>query len=157
MIPAVAPLVKVKSPSIVDAATINAVVPPSMITSASAPALSLVVIVTAPVKALVVIVLKSMVASCAVVTRVEVPPTVSAPVLCVMLPVVAVALRFPPIPEAIKFRAVALTTVALPLPWVVRSNEPLTARLPRSMTPSLSSVVAIRLPLTFSVPVSIMA
>ena len=119
--------------------------------------MSLVVISNSPVNALVVIVLRSMVAACADVTRVVVPLTVSAPVLCVMLPVVAVALRFPPIPEVIKFRAVALTTVAFPLPSVVRSNEPLTARLPRSMTPSLASVVAMRFPLTFSVPVSIMA
>ena len=54
MIPAVAPLVRVKSPSIVDAAIMSAVVPPSMVTSASDPELSFVVIVNAPVNALLV-------------------------------------------------------------------------------------------------------
>ena len=49
VIPAVAPLVKVKFPSMVDAAITSAVVPPSMMTAASVPELSFVVIVNAPV------------------------------------------------------------------------------------------------------------
>ena len=110
MIPAVAPLVKVKSPSIVDAATINAVVPPSMITSASAPALSLVVIVTAPVNALVVV-SSVIVASLALVVKEDVPVTVNAPE-SVIFPIVAVAARLPSILEPASSTRVALTTVA---------------------------------------------
>ena len=51
VIPDELPLVRVKSPSIVEAAMISAVVPPSIVTSASVPEESFVVIVKAPVKA----------------------------------------------------------------------------------------------------------
>ena len=58
----------------VDAAMISAVVPPSMMTAASVPELSFVVIVNAPVKALSAS-FNVIVASLALVTRVVVPPT----------------------------------------------------------------------------------
>ena len=94
VMPDALPLVSVKSPSIVDAAMTSAVVPPSMVTSASVPDESLVVMVNAPVKALVVVP-KAIVALSALVTRVVVPVTAKA-TTWVMLPVVAVILRFPP-------------------------------------------------------------
>ena len=110
MIPAVAPLVRVKSPSMVDAAMTSAAVPPSMVTSASVPALSLVVIVNAPLNALLVS-SNVIVASLALVTRVVVPVMVRVP-LSVILPVVAVAEKLPSILEAASITCVALTTVA---------------------------------------------
>ena len=78
----------------VDAAIIRAVVPPSMVTSASVPEASFVVMVRAPVKALVVT-SRVIVASFALVVRVVVPVTPRATV-SVMFPVVAVTLRLPP-------------------------------------------------------------
>ena len=94
VIPEALPLVRVKSPSIVDAAMMRAVVPPSIVTSASVPDESLVVIVKAPVKALVAT-SRTIVPLSALVTSVVVPVTARATV-SVILPVVAVTLRFPP-------------------------------------------------------------
>ena len=78
----------------VEAARTSAVVPPSIVTSASVPESSLVVSVTAPVNALVVV-SRAIVALFALVMKEEVPPTATARP-CVMLPVVAVTFRFPP-------------------------------------------------------------
>ena len=117
IIPDALPLLTVRSPSIVDAARISAVVPPSIVTFASVPVSSLVVIVTAPVNALVVV-SNAIVALFALVVRVVVPVIASAP-LSVMLPAVAVAARFPPTVAAAKVNPVAFTTVALPDPSVV--------------------------------------
>ena len=74
VIPAVAPLVNVRSPTMVDAAMMSAVVPPSMMRAASVPELSFGVIVYAPGKALSAS-FNVIVASLALVTRVLVPPT----------------------------------------------------------------------------------
>ena len=101
----------------VEAARISAVVPPSIVTSASVPELSFVVIVTAPVNALVVV-SSAIVASLALVVSVVVPAIVNAP-LSVMLPVVAVAARLPPTVDAAKVNPASFTTVALPDPLVV--------------------------------------
>ena len=152
VIPDVFPLVKLRSPSIVDAARIRAVVPLSMVTSASVPESSFVVMVTAPVRALVL--LRTIVALFALVVKAEVPATVTLP-LSVILPVVAVALKAPPTVDAARFNAASLTTVALPDPFVVRATVPSTARLSRLMTPLLASVMAARLPPTVSVPLSV--
>ena len=111
------PFLTVRSPSIVDAARISAVVPPSIVTSASVPEASFVVIVNAPVNAFVVV-SRAIVASLALVVRVVVPVIASAP-LSVILPVVAVAARLPPTVDAAKVNPASLTTVALPDPFVV--------------------------------------
>ena len=111
------PFLTVRSPSMVEAARISAVVPASIVTSASVPELSFVVIVTAPVNALVVV-SRAIVASLALVVSVVVPAIVNAP-LSVMLPVVAVAARLPPTVDAAKVNPASFTTVALPDPLVV--------------------------------------
>ena len=105
------PLVSVKSPTTVDSAITNAVVPPSIVASASVPSLSLVVNVTAPVKALVVV-SNAMVALFALVMNADVPEIVRTP-LSVILPVVAVADNVPAIEEVPKTRP--------PLPPIVTS------------------------------------
>ena len=102
LVSAALPVLMVKSPSIVDAAMISFVVPPSIVASASAPESSLVVSVSAPVNALVVV-SKTIVALFALVVSVEVPFIVSA-AFWVMLPVVAVAVRLPSTVDAAKFR-----------------------------------------------------
>ena len=98
----------------VEAASISAVVPASIVTSASVPELSFVVIVTAPVNALVVV-SSPIVASLALVVTVVVQAIVNAPE-SVMLPVAAVATRLPPTVDAAKFIPASFTTVAAPLP-----------------------------------------
>ena len=97
---------------------------------------------------------KSIVASSALVTSVLVPLIVSAP-LCVMLPVVAVADRLPLTVEAANSIPVSLTTVAVPVPFVLRAIVPSTARVPMLIKPLLSSVVTERLPPTVIVPSSV--
>ena len=100
VIPDALPLVRVKSPSTVDAAISKAVVPPSMVTSASVPEPSLVVKVMAPVKALVVT-SSTMVASFALVVKADVPVIAKAPE-SVILPVVAVTDKSPATDDAPK-------------------------------------------------------
>ena len=73
-----------------------------------------------------------------------------------IFPVVAVALSAPVTVEAAKAKPASLTTVAAPLPFVVRAIVPSTASVPMLMTPLLSSVVAARFPPTVMVPVSVM-
>ena len=153
----VPPLSKDRSPSMVDKPMTKFVVPPSISTSASVPELSLVVISMAPVKALVIeATFRSIVASSALVTRVLVPVIVKAP-LCVMSPVVAVALRFPPTVEAANSIPVSLTTVAAPLPFVLRAIVPSTSRVPILIKLPPASVVTARLPPTVTVPLSVTA
>ena len=69
-------------------------------------------------------------------------------------PLVAVALKFPPTREPANFKLVALTNVALPVPFVFTATVPSTASVPRSIAPLLASVVAARLPPTVTVPLS---
>ena len=88
MMPDALPLVTVRSPSMVEAPILRAVVPPSIVTSASVPDASFVVIVIAPVKAFDVL-FNVIVASFALVVNVVVPVIVSA-AFWVMFPVVAV-------------------------------------------------------------------
>ena len=77
--------------------------------------------------------------------KVVVPvPFISRAPLCVIAPVVAVAVRFPPTLEAARSRVVALTTVALPLPLVARATEPVTVRSSRVIALPPASVVALR-------------
>ena len=76
-----------------------------MVTSASVPDASFVVIVTAPVNALVVV-SRVIVASLALVTRVVVPVIAKAPV-SVMFPVVAVAVSAPVTVDAAKLKKLA--------------------------------------------------
>jgi len=151
VIPEALPLVK--SPSIVDAAMMRAVVPPSIVTSASVPDESLVVIVKAPVKALVVT-SRTIVPLSALVTSVVVPVIARAP-LSVIFPLVAVAVRAPPTVDAAKVNAASLTMVAAPVLLVVSAMVPSTAIVPRLITPALASVVADRLPPTVTVPLSV--
>ena len=108
----------------VDAAIIRAVVPPSMVTSASVPEASFVVMVRAPVKALVVT-SRVIVASFALVVRVVVPVIASAPE-SVIFPVVAVAVSAPPTVDAAKFNPASFTIVAAPFPFVVKATVPST-------------------------------
>jgi len=72
-----------------------------------------------------------------------------------MLPVVAVALSAPPTVDAAKFNPASFTTVALPVPLVVKATVPSTASVPILITPLLASVVAARLPPTVTVPRSV--
>ena len=125
VIPEALPLLTVKSPSIVDAAIISAVVPPSIVTSASVPELSFVVIVNAPVNALLVS-SKVIVASSALVTKVVVPVIARVP-LSTIFPVVAVALNAPLTVDAAKFKPAAFTMVTAPVPSGARVNAPVTA------------------------------
>ena len=108
---------------------------------------------TAPVNALVDT-SSQMVALFALVVKEEVPVIASAPE-SVMLPVVAVARRFPPTVEAAKFNPASFTTVALPDPLVVSATVPSTASVPRLITPLFASVVAEKLPPTVTVPLSV--
>ena len=78
VIPDALPVLRARSPSTVDAAMTSAVVPPSIVTSASVPDESFVVIVIAPVKAFVAV-SRVIVASFALVTRVVVPVIAKAP------------------------------------------------------------------------------
>ena len=91
------------------------VVPPSISTSASVPEpLSLVVINSFPVNALPVS-FSVIVALSALVARVVVPVIVRAP-LCVIFPVVAVALNAPSTVIATKSMPEAFTMVTMPVP-----------------------------------------
>ena len=119
----------------------------------------LVVNETSPVIAFVAV-LNTMSASSAEVTKVPVPPTVSAP-LWVMLPRVAVADRSPSTVEAPKAKAVALTIVASEsapeLSFVVRVMPPVTARVPRLMLAASAPVTNVAPPAdTVKVPASMM-
>ena len=107
------PLVRVKFPPTDDAATSRAVVPLSIV---ACPVDPVVFNATAPVNALVLF--KVMSALFALVVKEEVPAIVNAP-LSVILPVVAVAAKFPPTVVAARFNPASLTTVALPVPFVV--------------------------------------
>ena len=90
----------------------------------------------------------------AIVVRLEVPE-IDSGALSVIFPVVAVAERFPPTVDAAKFNPASLTTVALPVPWVARAIVPSTASVSRLITPLLASVVAERLPPTFTDRISV--
>ena len=153
VIPDALPLLTVRSPSMVEAASTSAVVPPSIVTSASVPELSFVVIVTAPVNAFVVV-SRAIVALLALVVSVVVPVMASAPE-SVMLPVVAVAARLPPTVDAAKVNPASLITVALPDPFVVKATVPSTASVPRLIVPLFASVVALNQPPTVTVPLSV--
>ena len=88
--------------------------------------------------------------------KVVVPvPLISRAPLCVIAPVVAVAVKFPPTLEAARSRAVALTTVAFPLPLVVSPTEPVTVRSLRVIALLLASVVALRFFNTVTVELSV--
>jgi len=69
-----------------------------------------------------------MVAFAALVVKLPVPPAVTNPA-CVMLPVVAVALRLFPTVDALKLIPVVLVKATLPAPTVFTSIAPVTARL----------------------------
>jgi hypothetical protein len=73
-----------------------------------------------------------------------------------MLPVFAVAARFPRTVDAAKSNPASFTTVALPDPWVVSATVPSTASVPRLINPLFASVVAARFPPTVTVPLSMM-
>ncbi|MDC0207515.1 hypothetical protein OAL04_09810, partial [Nitrospinae bacterium] len=81
----------------------------------------------------------------ALVTRVVVPVTVSAPV-SVMFPVVAVPLKVPPMVEAAKSNPASFTTVTAPVLCGDRVKVPSTAIESRLITPLFASVVATKLP-----------
>ena len=84
------------------------------------------------------------------------PVTVSVP-LSVISPVVAVAFKSPPTLDVAKSRSSSFTNVTSPPdPLVVRAMVPSTARLPILISPLLTSFVAIRLPPTVTVPLSVM-
>ena len=70
-------------------------------------------------------------------------------------PLVAVAVKSPPIVELAKPKSISLTIVALPLPLVTTATVPSIASVPRLITPLLAFVVAKRLPPTVTVPLSV--
>ena len=147
----VAVLVKVKFPSMVEAPITSAVVPPWMLTSpaVSAP-LSLVVSNKAPVKAFDDVP-RLIVASLADVISVVVPSISSVP-LCVIFPVVEVACKLPPTVDDPNCKPASFTTVALPVPCVLRPIVPSTARSFSVILPLFAFVVAVRLPSTVTTP-----
>ena len=110
--------------------------------------------VTAPVNAFAWV--KVMSASSAKVVNALVPVTVNAPPAWVMFPALAVTSRSPPTVLVPKSIAALFTTVASPVPFVVKTKSPvLCCRLPRLITPSLSSVVKITSPATTKFPLSV--
>ena len=70
-------------------------------------------------------------------------------------PVVAVPLKVPPIVDAAKFKFTSFTMVTAPVPWGARVNAPVTARSFRVITLWLASVVALRVPFTVTVELSV--
>ena len=88
--------------------------------------------------------------------KVELPPTVSAP-LPVMLPVVAVMSRLPPTFDVARSTAVAFTTAALPVaPLVFTSMAPVAASWARLILAFAALVVNEAVPPTVAVPLSTM-
>ena len=95
-------------------------------------------------------------ASAALVVNAAVPPTVTVP-LSVKLPVVAVATKLPPTPEAAKSNAVAFTTLALAVaPVVLNVTAPVDANVPKSISSFACVVVKLDVVPTDTVPVSVM-
>ena len=83
------------------------------------------------------------------------PVTVRVP-LSEISPVVAVAFKSPPMFDVAKSRPASFTNVTSPPdPLVARAIVPSTARLPMLISPLLTSLVAMRLPPTVTVPLSV--
>ena len=143
------PVTKYAGPPIDDAAMLRAVVPPRI---AAIPADPVVFKLTAPVKAP----LRTITPLFARVVKEEVPEIVSGVSSSArMLPVVTVAVRFPPTVDVAKSKSSSLTTVALPDPLVARATVPSTASVPKLITPLFASVVAERFSPTVTVPLSV--
>jgi hypothetical protein len=124
-----------------------------LFTTLASPVAPLVDRLTAPVDARVP---RLIVALAAVVVKLEVPVTVTVPE-SVMFPVVAVALRLPFTVEVARSRAVVFTTLASPVaPLVDRLTAPVDARVPRSTVALAAVVVKLEVPVTVTVPESVM-
>ena len=123
-----------------------------LFTTVALPVVPAVISDTAPVAANVPKLISS---SACTVLIIDVPPTVTVP-LSVTFPVVALAVKLPPTPEAAKSNAVAFTTLALAVaPVVLNVTAPVDANVPKSISSFVFEVVKLEVVVTVSVPLSV--